>query len=35
VNRHARNSENNMTTMLGWRHSNVIDDLMEKIAKKT
>jgi hypothetical protein len=27
VNRHARDSENNMTTMLGCRHLNAIDDL--------
>jgi hypothetical protein len=29
VNRHARNSENNITTMLRCRHLNAIGDLMK------
>jgi len=32
VNRHARNSEDNMTTTLGCRHLNVIDDLRNQFA---
>ncbi len=32
VNRHAKNTEDNMTTMLGCRHLNVIDDLTNQFA---
>jgi hypothetical protein len=29
VKRHARDTENNITTMLGCKHLNAIEDLME------
>jgi hypothetical protein len=32
VNRHARDSEDNMTTMLRCRHLNAIDDLIKQFA---
>lgn len=32
MNRHARDSENSMTSMLGCRHLNAIDDLTKQFA---